>query len=374
MIGNKEHDWATFSSGTAHMRPSHSESIDIADARAIVHDLFKPNLWIYWGDFLISLTIAYGCAIAYFNASLFSPQQIICFVVSGFALHRVTNYIHEVSHLRSKRALRSFRIGWDILAGIPTLMPSFFFDTHMAHHNTGHYGTRTDCEYVPLGNGPYRKIALFLGQLFLQPLFVIVRFVLVTPISFLHPKLRQWVLENYSSFVFVFPCPRTIPENAPRAAWAAIDIACCLRATAMFVSPALGFTPWHRIPQIYFLALIPLSLHYFRSLTAHNYLSDGKKQTFHDQIMDSIDITGVPILTELLYPIGLRYHALHHLFPSMPYHNLATAHRRLMAELPADSPYRSVVYPSVWSVLRELIHNSRAEAERSREEPTSQAA
>ncbi len=126
----------------------------------------------------------------------------------------------------------------------------------------------------------------------------------------------------------------------------------------MFVSPALGFTPWHRIPQLYCLALVPLGLHYFRSLTAHNYLSDGKKQTFHDQIMDSIDITGVPILTELLYPIGLRYHALHHLFPSMPYHNLATAHRRLMAELPADSPYRQVVYPTVWSVLRELIHHS----------------
>jgi fatty acid desaturase len=38
--------------------------------------------------------------------------------------------------------------------------------------------------------------------------------------------------------------------------------------------------------------------------------------------------------------VGLRYHALHHLFPSLPYHNLGRAHQRLMAELPTDSPYR----------------------------------
>jgi fatty acid desaturase len=48
------------------------------------------------------------------------------------------------------------------------------------------------------------------------------------------------------------------------------------------------------------------------------------------------------------------------MFPGMPYHNLATAHSRLMTQLPADHPYRSSVYPSMWAVLKELISEVRA--------------
>jgi fatty acid desaturase len=53
-------------------------------------------------------------------------------------------------------------------------------------------------------------------------------------------------------------------------------------------------------------------------------------------------------------PVGLRFHALHHLFPSLPYHNLAAAHARLMAALPADSPYRRTVSSGLWTTIRQL--------------------
>ncbi len=43
-----------------------------------------------------------------------------------------------------------------------------------------------------------------------------------------------------------------------------------------------------------------------------------------------------------MFPVGLRYHALHHLFPFLPYHNLGKAHARLIARLPAGSPYHAV--------------------------------
>ena len=33
----------------------------------------------------------------------------------------------------------------------------------------------------------------------------------------------------------------------------------------------------------------------------------------------------------LIAPVGLRYHALHHWIPSLPYHNLGRAHRLLIA-------------------------------------------
>ncbi|NIP86095.1 MAG: fatty acid desaturase [Planctomycetales bacterium] len=334
-------------------------SFPLAEMRRIVHDLFQPDPRFYWTDFLITLTIAYVSAGIYFLSPLFSPQQIGGLVVAGFALHRLANYIHEVAHLHAKRSLRSFQITWDILVGIPTLMPSYFFHTHMSHHNTNHFGTSSDCEYVPLGRGPLRNIGWFLCQVFLQPLFVLFRHTLVTPISFLHPRLRQWVLGHLSSFVFVWPCPRQIPADAPRAAWAAMDVACWLRASAIFVLVALDVNPWYRIPQLYLLAIFALSLHYVRSLTAHRYLSDGHKMPFDAQLMDSIDITGHRVLTELFYPVGLRYHALHHLFPAMPYHNLGIANRRLLAELPPDSPYRQLVYPGFWSVIWQLFRDAR---------------
>ena len=58
--------------------------------------------------------------------------------------------------------------------------------------------------------------------------------------------------------------------------------------------------------------------------------------------------------TILINPVGLRYHATHHLFPSMPYHNMRKAHRRLMEKLPADSPYRQTVGTSVWATIANL--------------------
>jgi hypothetical protein len=78
-----------------------------------------------------------------------------------------------------------------------------------------------------------------------------------------------------------------------------------------------------------------------------------------DQLFDSVNLKGMPLVTELFFPLNLRYHALHHLFPSLPYHSLAAAHRRLMAELPEDSPYRNTVYPGFWSVVRDVVRNAR---------------
>lgn len=78
--------------------------------------------------------------------------------------------------------------------------------------------------------------------------------------------------------------------------------------------------------------------------------------SFEEQIEDSINFAGGSLLTALLFPVGLRYHALHHWFPALPYHSLGRAHRRLMAQLPADSPYRRTVRRSfreaAWALWR----------------------
>ena len=53
----------------------------------------------------------------------------------------------------------------------------------------------------------------------------------------------------------------------------------------------------------------------------------------------------------------MRYHALHHLLPSLPYHAMGTAHRRLMSCLPEDSPYRMTIRPSLWAAIGDVIRN-----------------
>ncbi|MBZ0159056.1 MAG: fatty acid desaturase, partial [bacterium] len=65
------------------------------------------------------------------------------------------------------------------------------------------------------------------------------------------------------------------------------------------------------------------------------------------------------LLTLLLFPVGLRYHTLHHAFPLMPYHSMGEAHRRLMEQSAGDSVYRSTIVPSYWAAIRKLLRGAR---------------
>jgi len=58
----------------------------------------------------------------------------------------------------------------------------------------------------------------------------------------------------------------------------------------------------------------------------------------------------------------LRYHALHHWIPSLPYHNLGRAHRRLVDVLTADAPYRTTIADGFTTVLRDLVRRSRTQS------------
>jgi fatty acid desaturase len=330
-------------------------NFSIPQARRILSDLFHHRAVIYWADFLISLTIGYGSAIVYLNSPIGSPQQIVGLVIASFALFRVGSFIHEIVHF-GKGEMRAFTVAWDLLAGVPMLMPSFFYGNHIDHHNTHHYGTGQDGEYLPLGSGPLRNIARFYSQVVFLPAMVAIRFLIITPVSFLHPKLRHWALTYWSSYVINLRYRRRqIPADAPRKYWAFIETLCFLRVWAIFVWVAMGWAPWQRIPLLYLIAMCVLGLNYIRNVVAHLYQGDGEPMSHTEQLLDSVNIEGGRFLggpiTELFFPLGLRYHALHHLFPALPYHNLYAAHRRLMAELPTDSAYRNAVYPSFWAAV-----------------------
>jgi fatty acid desaturase len=57
--------------------------------------------------------------------------------------------------------------------------------------------------------------------------------------------------------------------------------------------------------------------------------------------------------------VGLRYHALHHYFPGIPYHNLPKAYRRVVAHLPVAEDYKLMTNPSLPYSLHELLRKGR---------------
>lgn len=335
-------------------------------AQAIVADLYRPNPWIYWADLLVTLAIAYPCAGFFLKSNEFGWPQALALVVAGFALFRAGSFIHEVQHL-GRGQMPSFAIGWNVLCGILTLSPSFMYDNHHGHHRHNTYGTRDDGEYLPLGAGVLGHFGIYFLQALLIPALVGFRFLFLVPLSFLSPRLRRFTLERFSYYGINPHYRRRLPPEGGKGWWAVMDAVCSFRIWVAVAIVAFGLAPWTHLPKLYLLGVLGLGLNYVRNLTAHRYRNEWDAMSYFDQLTDSVNVTGHPLLTELWYPTGLRYHALHHLFPALPYHNLGIAHRRLMAQLPADSPYRATVQPGFFAALAQLWRD--AQAARARRAP-----
>jgi len=348
-------------------RPQSKESVAddpqwYSSMRVEVADLFRPNQSVYWLDLIATLSIGYPCLLAFAWMEGVSWQRALCFAVAVLAIFRAGSFIHEIAHFRHDE-MQSFRWFWNATFGIPLLMPSFFYVSHLGHHNRQKFGTTDDGEYLPLADGKWTSLFEFLIQVPLLPLWVVLRF-LLSPLTFLHPRLRTWTLEHASSFVINFRARQDLQPSTPRFRWAMIELA----ASAVIWSLVLGVLfDWPLLitpGPIIFLAMAVLTLNYLRTFVAHRYQSGGEAMSFRQQLEDSINVEGHPLLTELIFPVGLRYHALHHLFPSLPYHNLGIAHRRLMAVLPEDAPYRRTVFRTLRAALASWWNDFRTAAKR----------
>ena len=327
----------------------------MAEAKKIVQDLFDPNPWVYWCDFLFFDLLgwtAFGLAV---RAPSFSMSQILFWIAGALALYRAVIFVHELTHLK-KGTFRIFHGAWNLLCGFPLMVPSMLYmGVHIDHHKQKLYGTKDDHEYFDFALEKPFRIVTFLASMLVAPLLFLVRFLMATPLSYIIQPLRKPLWEMASSLAVGGGFKRPLPDDHEKRIWWAQEFLTFAYAGIGMALMISGILPWKVLVLWYATAVFILFTNGIRTLAAHCYQNPpAHEMTFAEQFLDSIDIPGNPLVTPLWAPVGLRYHATHHLFPGMPYHSLGEAHRRLMENLPAGNPYPKATRPSLYAAITQL--------------------
>jgi fatty acid desaturase len=323
-------------------------------ASELTRDLNAPKPSVYWADFLASAGIGYA---ALFGAIFASSTgfAIAVAIISVLALYRAGSFIHELTHIKHA-AVPGFRLVWNILVGVPLLVPSFMYEgVHNLHHARTRYGTAEDPEYLPLARMKPWTVPFFVVVSALAPIALLFRYAVLAPLSALIPPLRTIVVERYSGLVINPDFRRRMSEGELRRNWIIQESAASLWAIALLSAVATGFIPLTAFLIALGIASGTIVLNQVRTLVAHLWDNDGDVLTVTAQFLDSVNVPPPALLPALWAPVGLRYHAIHHLLPGLPYHALGEAHRRLSAALPHDSYYHQGNYKGLPGLVSRLV-------------------
>jgi fatty acid desaturase len=168
---------------------------------------------------------------------------------------------------------------------------------------------------------------------------MLIRFGILAPLSLVSPKLRSVVVGRYSGLQINPKFVRPKPEGDFARDWAWQEAAASVWAIALLAMVATGVIPLRDFLIFLGVSSGVMFLNQVRTLVAHLWENDGEPMSVTAQFLDSVNVPPPATLPALWAPVGLRYHALHHLLPGVPYHNLGEAHRRLCSELDVTSVY-----------------------------------
>lgn len=323
----------------------------------LTRDLGTPNPRIFWSDFLGSAFLGYlGLAVAIISNNV--GLQIVAGFVSVLALYRAGGFIHEVTHVKHS-ALPGFRFGFNAVIGVPLLVPSYMYEgIHNLHHARTRYGTDQDPEYLPLALMKPWTLPLFIIVSLLAPIALLFRNAVLAPLSLFIPALRKIVVERYSGLAINPAFRRRPAEGEAHRNWIMQETAASIWAITLLAGVFTGFIPLNAF--LVFLAIVSsvAVLNQVRTLVAHLWENDGEPLSVTAQFLDSVNVPPPGVLASIWAPVGLRYHALHHLLPSVPYHALGEAHRRLTTQLAPDSAYHRASYDGLAGLVTRLTRST----------------
>ncbi len=326
----------------------------IQAAAQLARELNAPSPLIYWSDFLVSSLIGYAALGGAILASMFW-MQLVCGLIAILALYRAGSFIHEVTHLKPG-AVPGFRTGWNLIIGMPLLIGSYMYEgIHTLHHTRVRYGTADDPEYLPLALMKPWTVGVFVIVAAFAPFALLFRSAILSPLSALVPNVRKHLVERYSALSINPSFRRASPEGQFRKSWLLWETFASLWAIMLLTSVWTGVIPLRAFVILIMIMSGSIILNQIRTLVAHLWQNDGTPISVTEQYLDSVNVPPPGFLPALWAPVGLRYHAIHHLLPSLPYHALGEAHRRLNKMLPVNSPVHQANYRSLLTLVLRLV-------------------
>jgi fatty acid desaturase len=166
------------------------------------------------------------------------------------------------------------------------------------------------------------------------------------------------VVSRYSGLQ-INPAFRRRPADGElRRMWRVQEIAASAWAITLLALVMTAVIPLRAFAIFLAVASGVMVLNQVRTLVAHLWENEGEPMSVTAQYLDSVNVPPPATLPVLWAPVGLRYHALHHLLPGMPYHSLGEAHRRLSAAVEAGSSYHESNHRGLPRLLGRLVASS----------------
>ena len=323
---------------------------DIDQIKSILGSHLDLDRLVIWRDLILSALVGWGS----FLYTIHNPN-IFSFFIAAYFLYKGAMLIHEVVHLSKK--IKGYRLAYNILFGWPLSYPAYIYDTHLFHHGKRTYATKKDPEYKYI---PNFSNLLFLRAFFtalLLPLFQLFRFgILPLLIPFAPRKLKLLVLKKASTLVFDPKYERPIKsEQKEIAQMLKNDFASAAYKLLFFYLLITGLLPIITVLITYLLISLSSFVNMSRALLSHLYTNSSNDfLSWEDHLLDTATVSS-GFLTNLMFVNGLNFHAIHHMSPELPYHNLKHAHKDILSKTTKNHLYNKTIFNSPLEVLKKSL-------------------